>query len=54
MLEDIEMVDFAAGRFITAWVIANLEIGHMVPGAIDIENNITVLNLLMISIKENF
>ena len=52
--ENIAVMDFAGARFFAAWVIANLEVGNFREGAVDVGDEVSLGDLLMINVEEDF
>ena len=53
VLEHIFVIDFAGERLCPPWIVANLEVSNLRPREVDIWNDISLGDLLMIDIKEN-
>ena len=53
VLEHIFVIDFTRERLIAPWIVANLEVGNFRPREVDIRNDISLGDLLMIDIEQN-
>ena len=53
MTEDIPIVDFTGPRFFAAGVIPRLKVTDLVPAMVDIGNQVSFRDLLMIDVKQN-
>ncbi len=52
VLENIFVVYFTSGRFISTRVVANLKITDFVPACIYVRDKVTFLDLLVVDIKK--
>ena len=53
MSKNISIVDFTGCWLFTSRIITDLEIADFIPGVVDIRNQVTLGNLLVINIAEN-
>ena len=53
MLEDLLIVDFPSSWFLSTWVIASLKICDFIPTQVDVCNQVSFGNLLVVNIKQD-
>ena len=53
VLEDVAVVDLAGRRLVSPRVVADLEVGDLVPGGIDVGNEVALGDLLVLEIVQN-
>ena len=54
MAEDVAIVDLARPGFFAPWVITTLEICNFIPAIIDVWDEVSFTDLLVVNIKQNF
>lgn len=52
--QEVLKVNFPGTRLQTSWIVSKVEVGDLAPAAVDVLNQIAILDLHMVDVKNKF
>ena len=52
--QEVREVDLTGARLQTPWIVGEVEVGNLIPAAVDVLNQVAILDLHMVDVKNEF